>query len=601
MSLLSNILNGGSKQRSSDSKDETDFQLSRRKFLIGTSGTALVLAFAPLTLSLDASASQLISQNAFSPSIWFEISVTGKITVFSARCEMGQHVGTAFAQIVAEELGASWDDVAVEYVGSDPKWGFVMTGGSWSVFQMFKPLSQAGAAGRMALIEAGAKLLKVSANSCRVENSQVISGNQSISFAEIVSKGTLDRTFSPEEMAKLPIKSADKRNTIGVDRVALDIPPKTNGTAVYGIDAEVEGMVYARPVLPPTRYGSKVLKVDDSAAKKIKGYLGFEVLKDQSNWIEGWVSVIAESYHAAVKAADAIKIRYQAGATTNVSEQDIIDEGIKLVNRKDAGVLFVDDGNVDQAFSEAREVMSATYITHTAMHFQMEPLNALAQLKDGVWHIHCGNQSHSLTLPAVAKALGVKDDKVIVHQYYLGGGFGRRAYGDYAIPAALTAKQFGKPVKLIFTRADDAKFDQARSASVQKVTGAIGRDNTLTGYQHNVSAGWPTLAMVPGFMPKGVDGKDNFDPFSTSGSDHWYSIANNRVRTINNSVAQKTFNPGWLRAVGPGWISFGAESFIDEMAHKMKVDPVELRLSMLDGKGQEQRPSPAKQPWRQTP
>ncbi|MBE1299890.1 MAG: molybdopterin-dependent oxidoreductase [Alteromonadaceae bacterium] len=575
-----NLLNNFSKKKTDDS-----LQLSRRKFLIGAANSALIMAFAPLTMSMTTSATEAIKQNAFSPSIWFEINTLGEITVHVARCEMGQHVGTALAQIVAEELGANWDDIRVVHASSDPKWGFVMTGGSWSVFQMYKPLSQAGAAGRLTLIDAGAKILGVSPDSCEVRDSKVTSGNKSVTFAEIISKGKFDRTFTPEEMATLPIKSPDKRHTIGFDRLALDVPPKTNGKAVYGIDVELEGMVYARPIIPPTRYGSKVLRVNDSKAKTIKGYLGYEILQDQSNWIEGWVSVIADSYHSAIKAADAIKVSYQPGDTTNISEQDIIDEGHKLVNSKNAGVLFVNDGDTDKAFDSAANTLSATYVTHTAMHFQMEPLNALAELKDGIWHIHCGNQSHSLTLPAVAKALGVTDDEVIIHQYYLGGGFGRRAYGDYAIPAALTAKQYGKPVKLIFTRPDDAKFDQARSASVQKVSAAIDDNNELFGYEHNISAGWPTLSMAPGFMPKGIDDKGNFDPFSTSGSDHWYSIANNRVRTINNPLAQKTFTPGWLRSVGPGWISFGAESFIDEVAHELNKDPVEMRLAMLDGKG----------------
>jgi len=583
--LNSTLFNNTNTNKSIDHDSEEAPQLSRRKFLIGAAKSSLVMAFAPLAMSLSASASQIISDKAFSPSVWFEIKNTGKITVHVARCEMGQHVGTALAQIVAEELGANWDDITVEHASSDPKWGFVMTGGSWSVFQMYKPLSQAGAAGRITLVEAGAKLLGVSPNNCRVENSQVISGSKKISFADIIKKGTFDRTFTPEEMAKLPLKAPDKRNTIGFDRLALDIPPKTNGSAVYGIDVELDGMVYARPVLPPTRYGSKVLKVDDSSAKKVPGYLGYEILKDQSNWIEGWVSVIADTYHGAIKAADALKVSYQAGDSANINEQDIIDEGINLVNQKNAGVLFVNDGDVDKAFKAAASSMSATYITHTAMHFQMEPLNATAEFKEGIWHVHCGNQSHSLTQPAVAKALGVKVEEVMIHQYYLGGGFGRRAYGDYAIPAALTAKQIGKPVKFIFTRADDSKFDQARSASVQKVSGALNKNNELIGYQHYVSAGWPTLAMAPGFMPKALDGKGNFDPFSTSGSDHWYTIANNRVRTINNQVAQKTFNAGWLRSVGPGWISFGAESFIDEVANEINIDPITLRLSLLDGKG----------------
>lgn len=559
-------------------------QLSRRQFLIGAVNSSIVMAFAPLSFVPKASAAKSISEKAFSPSVWFEVKESGKVLVNIARCEMGQHVGTALAQIVAEELGADWNDIEIKQVSSEAQWGFVMTGGSWSVFQMYKPLSQAGAAGRLTLIEAGAKLLKVAPQDCIVKNSKVISGTKSVSFADIVKTGSPDKTFTPEELANLPIKSPQHRNIIGKDRRALDIKGKTEGTAVFGIDVELQGMVFARPVIPPTRYGSKVLKVDDTTAKQIKGYLGYEVLKDASNGLQGWVSVLADNYHAAIKAGDAIKIQYQAGPAQHISEQDIINEGIKLVNQREKGVLFVNDGNVDKAFAESDKVYSQTYVTHTAMHFQMEPLNALAEIKDGICHIHCGNQSHSISIPMIAAALDMPAEKVFMHNYFLGGGFGRRAMADYAVPAALTAKQVGKPVKMVFTRADDSKFDQARSPSVQKISGTIDKSGKMNAYEHILAAGWPTLAMVPGFMPPGLDGQ-KLDPFSTSGSDHWYSIPNNKVRTINNSVAQRTFNPGWLRSVGPGWISFGTESFLDEMAHANGVDPIQYRLDMLDGAG----------------
>lgn len=569
-----NLLNNG----------KNKLQLSRRQFLIGAVNSSIVMAFAPLAFVPKASAAQSISEKAFSPSVWFEIKDDGKVLVNIARCEMGQHVGTALAQILAEELGAHWDDIEIKQVSSEAQWGFVMTGGSWSVFQMYKPLSQAGAAGRLSILEAGARLLGVSPQDCYVKDSKVINEGNSVSFADIVKSGNIDKTFTPEELAQLPIKSSEKRNIIGKDRHALDVPGKTDGSAVFGIDVELEGMVFARPVIPPTRYGSKVIKVDDSAAKQIKGYLGYEILQDASGGLQGWVSVLADNYHAAIKAGDKIAIDYEAGPASLTSEKDIIDEGLKLLEQSDPGVLFVNDGNVKNAFESADEVFRQTYITHTAMHFQMEPLNALAEIKDGICHIHCGNQSHSISIPMIAAALDMPTDKVFMHNYFLGGGFGRRAMADYAVPAALTAKLVGKPVKLVFTRADDSKFDQARSPSVQKISASMGKNGKLEAYEHLLTAGWPTLAMVPGFMPPGLDG-NKLDPFSTSGSDHWYSIPNNKVRTINNPVAQQTFNPGWLRSVGPGWISFGAESFLDEIAHANAIDPVQLRLDMLDGSG----------------
>ena len=168
--------------------------------------------------------------------------------------------------------------------------------------------------------------------------------------------------------------------------------------------------------------------------------------------------------------------------------------------------------------------------------------------------------------------------------YLLGGGFGRRLNGDYAVPAALASKAIGKPVKLIFTRADDVRFDSPRSASVQKVRMAFGDGGKVIGMEHHASAGWPTQVMVPSFMPKGKNGEP-YDPFSISGADHWYSVGAHRVRAISNDLANNTFRPGWLRSVGPGWTNWALESFMDEAAHAAGIDPVKFRLSLLDAKG----------------
>jgi len=173
----------------------------------------------------------------------------------------------------------------------------------------------------------------------------------------------------------------------------------------------------------------------------------------------------------------------------------------------------------------------------------------------------------------------------VLHQYYLGGGFGRRLFGDQMIPAALAARELGRPVKLIFQRADDSRFDCVRSPSVAQFDASFDAEGALTGIEHAAAAGWPTLAMAPGFLGDGVDGNGKFDGFSINGADHWYTLPNHRVRAINNDLAQRTFLPGWLRAVGPGWIGWGVESFMDEVAAKTGEDPLEFRLSRLDAAG----------------
>jgi len=344
-------------------------------------------------------------------------------------------------------------------------------------------------------------------------------------------------------------------------------------------------MVYARPVLPPTRYGSSVQSVDDSAAKNIAGYLDHHVLNDPSETLQGWVTVTATSQWAAIQAADALKVSWNKGPMATTSEADILAEGERLVNDPGAGGIFVKEGDVAQARADASQTLDATYHTATALHFQLEPVNAVAEYKDGIWHIHSGNQWQSLILPVLAKVLEVPEEQIILHQYYLGGGFGRRLWGDYIIPAALTSKATGKPVKMVFTRPDDARLDCARSASVQRLSASLDAQGNLRGLEHAAAAGWPTLSLAPGFMGDGIDDSGKFDGFSINGADNWYTIPNHKVRAINNPVAQKTFLPGWLRSVGPGWVNWAQESFIDEVAHAAKRDPVEFRLAMLDGTG----------------
>ena len=253
---------------------------------------------------------------------------------------MGQHVGTAVARILADELEVDWSNVRILLVDTDPKWGVMITGGSNSVWLDFPVYSRAGAAGRIALIEVGAGLLGVNPSQCVARQGAVLTANQSISYGEIVRRGEPMRKFMPEELEKLPIKPASERRLIGKKTGALDIPAKINGTARYGIDAVVEGMVYARPKIPPTRNGSVVRAVDDSAAKRVKGYLTSLVLEDPSNTVPGWVVVCATSYPAAIRAADLVKVDWAAGDAARVSEQDILDYGAKQIAEPSGGALW---------------------------------------------------------------------------------------------------------------------------------------------------------------------------------------------------------------------------------------------------------------------
>ncbi len=557
---------------------------TRRSFLIGAVASGFVMAFADASLILPASPETVVAQKTYDPALWFRIDADGIVTVNIVRAEMGQHVGTALARILADELEADWASVRIEHVDTDPKWGLMVTGGSWSVWQSFPLLSQAGAAGRTALIEEAARLMGVAASACVARDSVVRAGERSITYADIVKRGSLSRSYSADELKAMPIKSAAERRLVGVDTQAIDIPDKIDGRAIYGIDAQIDGVVHARPKVPPTRNGSKVVSVDDSAARSVKGYLSSLTLEDPSGTVPGWVMVFANSTAAAIKAADLVHVTWQSDDTAGVSEHDLLAHAAKLIGDPAAGATVVNDEGVDAAFAAAASTLQHDYTTASVLHFQLEPINATALQKDGIWEIHTGNQWQSLILPTLAKALGVGEDKVIMRTYLLGGGFGRRLNGDYAVPAALAAKALGKPVKMTCTRADDVRFDSFRSPSLQRLRMGFDAAGKVVAMQHDACAGWPTEVMVPSFMPKGKNGRP-YDPFAIAGADHWYTVGAHRVRAISNDLANRAFRPGWLRSVGPGWTNWALESFVDEAAHKQGIDPLAFRLNLLDATG----------------
>ncbi len=560
--------------------------LTRRGFLIAAAGSGVAFGFTRAGLAQGAGPSGM-----FEPTIWYDIDTDGIITVNIIRAEMGQHVGTGIARIVAEELHADWDMVRIRHVDSDPKWGLMITGGSWSIWQSYAPMSRAGAAGRMALIEAGAALLGADPEDAVAEAGQVTAGGASVSYGEIVAQGDLHRSFTPEELEEMPIKPVDERRLIGQPVAALDIPEKTDGSSIYGIDAVAEGMVFARPKLPPTRMGSVVVSIDDSDAATVPGYIRSIALDDPSDTVPGWVMVIAETFTAAERATDLLRVEWTAGETANTSEQDILDRGAELIADASEGSTVVDDDGLSDAFANAANELTRTYTTASAMHFALEPVNALAFEADGMFEIHTGNQWQSLILPILAVALDRPEESIVMRTYRLGGGFGRRLNGDYAVPAALTAKAIGGPVKMVLTRVDDMRFDSFRSPTVQTVRMAFDGEGQITAMDHAAAAGWPTGVLLPSFLSEGLNGEP-FDGFAISGADHWYTVGAHRVRALSNDLANKAFVPGWLRSVGPGWTNWAVESFMDEAAHAQGADPVAFRLGLLDAAGRNSGTAP---------
>jgi isoquinoline 1-oxidoreductase beta subunit len=558
--------------------------LSRRSFIVGAGAAGLVFGF-------GASPRAFAATSAYDPSIWYSIGADGLVTVNVGKADMGQHIASTMAQIVAEELGAAWDHMRVNLVGNDGKYndpvlGANITGGSWSTMMNFDTMSRAGAAGRLALLEAGAALLGDAPDKCSIAQSRVTApSGKSVSFGDIVKSGKATRVFTADDLKAITLKSSDDYTIIGKELPQLDIPAKTNGTAKYGIDTFLPGMVYGRIVTPPVRYGAKVTNVDDSDAKKVPGFIQAVVIDDKTATTTGWVVAVANTYPEAIKAADALKITYDKGPNAAVSSESILAEA-KRLQGLEGGELYVKEGDAAGAIAKAAKVVEAEYTTNVNIHCPMEPMNATAEFKDGVLHLYSGNQFMTRSTAIAAGAVGVDPKDVVIHQAWIGGGFGRRLDSDMMVPAAVAAKAVGKPVKVIYSRENDMTMDFSRPLTYQKLRAGLDDKGAVIAIDHDLVSAWPTKRWgIPAFLTPSVDKKGALDGFAVHGADFFYTVPNHTIRTILNEVAQSATPSGQLRSVAPGWTFWAVESLIDEVAHASGKDPAAFRLSMLDGAG----------------
>ncbi|MGB8401439.1 molybdopterin cofactor-binding domain-containing protein, partial [Bradyrhizobium sp.] len=566
--------------------------LSRRSFLVGSAAAGLALGYSAVPGMLGADQAFAAPGN-FDPSVWYSIAPDGIVTVTCGKADMGQHIASTMAQIVAEELGSSWKDMRVQLASNDPKFndpvlGAQITGGSWSTMMNFDAMSRAGAAGRIALTEAAAAVMGVPASELVVRNS-VIShpkSKKSMTFADVVKSGKATKTFTADELKAIQLKTPDQYSMIGVSVPQLDIPSKTNGTAKYGIDVMLPGMVYGKVVTPPVRFGATVKSVDDSDAKKVPGFIKAVTLDDKTGSTSGWVVAVANTFASARKAADALKIAYDGGPNAKLSSQSLLDEAKRLQALEDSGQFFVKDGDTAAAFGTAAKVMEAEYTTSINIHAPLEPMNATAELKGDIWHIYSGNQFATRSGAIAAGAAGVDPKFVVMHQMWLGGGFGRRLDADMMVPAVQAAKAVGKPVKVIYSRENDMTMDYSRPLTFQKIKAGLDGDGKLIALNHDVVSAWPTKRWgIPDFLSPSVDKKGPLDAFTVNGADFFYSVPNHNVRAILNEMAHNATPSGQLRSVAPGWTFWAVESMIDELAHAAGQDPAQYRIALLDGKG----------------
>ena len=581
--------------------------ITRREFLIRSATTAagasLGIAFGPALLN---GAQAATGMAAFTPAIWFTITPDSKTIMHVVKAEMGQHIGTAFAQIIAEELEVKWDDVRLDQpVESNETfgvYGLAYTVNSGSVTTEFDRIARAGAAGRIAMVEAGAKLLNAKESNCFAANSRVVdrTTKRAVSYGEILQKTTIDRKFSyPDDLKNIKLKDRSKYEIIGKSIPAIDIPAKTNGQAKYGIDVFLPNMAYGALVLPRSRYGAKVTGVDDSEAKKIPGFIKAVTVNDALGKCMGWVVAVAEKFPQAMQAAKALKVTWDAGPYGNLSSADLKEEYKQMQSDPSkAQGAWVLEGDVEKALGDAEKTLEVEYTTEMVCHATMEPLNATVQQVNDEWHVYTGTQGASfarMTLTGyLAKVLDQKpeDIKVFIHNQLVGGGFGGKQDYDEILAAAFCAKEAGRPVKLIQTRESNFATSFARTPTYHKLKAGL-KGGALAAMNHDIVCGWMGARFGVGkkfgsdwLQQDSWDGrKADIDQWSIGGSDHWYDIKNHRVRAWNSEQTTWAVQASALRTVSNSYNMFVVESFMDEVAHALKRDPLEFRLSMLNGKG----------------
>ena len=584
-----------------------DQGITRREFLVRSTVIAgsgfFSIGLPGLIAGKDAEAA--MGGQAFTPSIWFTMTPDGKTTMHIVKAEMGQHIGTGLAQVIAEELEVRWEDVRLdtplESVENFAVYGLAYTVNSGSITTEFDRIARAGAAGRIALVEAGAKVLGAKLSNCYAENSRVTdkSSGRSVTYGEILQKAKIDRKFAyPEDFRKIPLKPREQYKIIGKSLASLDIPAKTNGKAKYGMDVFLPNMAYGALVIPRTRYASKVLSIDDSEAKKIPGFIKAVKIDNAMGKCTGWVVAVADRFPTAMKAAKALKVKWDAGPYANLGSAEMLAQYKELSKNESESAAWVLEGDVDQAFGNAEKVFEVEYTTDMVCHATMEPLNATVQYTNGEWHVHVGTQSTSFARMTLTGYLSTvlnkkpEDLKVFVHQYLVGGGFGGKQDYDDILAAAYCVKETGRPVKLIHTRESNFATSFARTPTYHKLKAGI-KDGKLVAMNQDIVCGWMGARFGVG-KKYGSDWlqldswdakKQDIDQWSIGGSDHWYDVKNHRVRAWNHEATTWAVQASALRTVSNSYNIFAVESFMDEVAHAAGRDPLEFRLAMLNGKG----------------
>jgi isoquinoline 1-oxidoreductase beta subunit len=506
----------------------------------------------------------------FAPNAFLRIDADGLVTVVVNKSEMGQGVYTSLPMLVAEELACDWKAVRFEPSPVEPaynhvKFGSMVTGGSTSVRTEWERLSKAGAAARMMLVAAAAAEWKAKPSDCRADNGAVIHADgRKIDYGKLV--GAAAKRPVPKEV---PLKARGARSLLGRRMHRLDSPGKVDGSARFGLDIRLPGMLTAVVARPPV-FGGKVVSFDASKAKAVPGVKA--VFKVPSG-----VAVVAADFHSARKGREALSVAWDDGAGSKLSTPGMRAEYALLA--QSPGRVARKEGDPAQVYSRAVRRLAADYEVPYLAHAPMEPLNCLVDLRKDRCEIWTGSQAQTWDRDAAARIAGLPPEKVRLNTTLLGGGFGRRANpaSDFVSEAVHVAKGAGPgaPVRVVWTREDDMRGGFYRPMWHSRIAAGFDDSGRPVSWAHTI-VGQSILAGTP-FMPDPP--ADWIDETSVEGAKELaYRVPDLQVdlHSVRHTVPVL-----WWRSVGHSHTAFAVESFIDEAARLAKKDPLEYRLSLL--------------------
>src|SRR5690242_3613050 len=556
---------------------------NRRDFIKSgiSSGTALVIGFfVPLRSAAHASSS--MQDEAFKPNAWIRITADNRITVLVEIPEMGQGPRTADAMILAEELDADWSTIRVEQAPVIPEiYHHLITGGSGGVETAWSYMRLAGAQAREMLRRAAASKWGVPTAECRTENSTVIHTPTArrFTYGQLVEAAAKLPTPRKEDIV---LKQAKDFGLIGKPLPRVDVPAKVDGSAGFGIDVRLPGMLFAVIARCPY-FGGRLISFDATAARAIPGVkavfpvppLGTIPKVIYNANCAGGIAVVADSTWSAIQGRKALKVSWDKGPGANETTESLR----KMMLQHAAGppsFVAVDQGDALKALSGAAKKVEATYELPFQAHATMEPMNTTVYVRDGSVEVWSPTQIGAIAQQEIAQLSGLPGDKVNVHMTFCGGSFGRRYQWDFVAEAWQVAKGVKKPVQLVWTREDDIQHDCYRQHSYHYMAGRLDDRGSPVAWSHRIVSTPIRSVFDP---PERLKDPKHVAAQELGGADVLpYAIPNCR---LDYSPANSVVPRAWWRSLESSFTACAMECFIDELAHAAGRDPLAFRMGLL--------------------